>query len=68
MQGQNYETPSKNKFKAQINNKLRWLTSDINFQLLLTECPIAHVQMICEVHLNKGYINSFFFLFFSIFI
>ena len=45
---QNYETvkggyiPSKNKFKTQKNNKLRWLASDINFKLLHTECPIAH--------------------------
>ena len=33
---------SKNKFKTRINNKLRWLTSDINFKLLHTGCPIAH--------------------------
>ena len=34
--------PSENKFKAQINNKLRWLASNINFKLLHTGCPIAH--------------------------
>ena len=45
---QNYVTvkggcvPSKNKFKTQINNRLRWLASDINFKLLRTGCPIAH--------------------------
>ena len=30
--------PSKNKFKTQMNNKLRWLASDINFKLLHTGC------------------------------
>ena len=45
---QNYETvkggciPSKDKFKIQKKNKLRWLASDIDFKLLHTECPIAH--------------------------
>ena len=33
--------PGKNKLKTQENNKLRWLTSDINFKLLHTGCPIA---------------------------
>ena len=33
--------PSKNEFKTQINNKLRWLASDINFKLLHIGCPIA---------------------------
>ena len=45
---QNYETvkggciTSTNEFKTQINNKLRWLASVINFKLLHTGCPIAH--------------------------
>ena len=34
--------PSKNKFKTQKHNKLRWLASNINFKLLHTGCPIAH--------------------------
>ena len=34
--------PSKNKFKTQQNNELRWLAFDINFKLLHTWCPIAH--------------------------
>ena len=44
----NYETvksrciPSKNKLKTQMNNKLRWLASDINFKLLHIGCPITH--------------------------
>ena len=44
---QNYETvkggciASKNKFKIQINIKLRWLPSDVNFKLLHTRYPIA---------------------------
>ena len=33
--------PSKNKFKTQKNNKLRWLNSDINLKLLHTGCRIA---------------------------
>ena len=33
--------PSKNKFKTQKNNKLRWLASDIKFKILHTGCPIA---------------------------
>ena len=33
--------PSKNKFKTQINDKLRWLASDINFKLQHTGFPIA---------------------------
>ena len=33
--------PSKNKFKTQINNKLRWLASDLNFKLLHTGCPVT---------------------------
>ena len=46
---QNYETvngaciPNTYKFKTQIDNKLRWFASDINFKLLHTGCPIAHV-------------------------
>ena len=36
--------PGKNEFKTQKNNKLRWLASDINFKLLHTGCPIAHVS------------------------
>ena len=45
---QNYETvkggciPSKNNFKTQKHNKVRWLASDINFKLIHTGCPIAH--------------------------
>ena len=45
---QNYETvnggyiPSKNKFKTQKHNKIRWLASDINLKLLHTGCSIAH--------------------------
>ena len=45
---QSYETvkdgciPSRNKFKTQKNNKLRWLASVINFKLLRTGCPIVH--------------------------
>ena len=36
--------PSKNKFKTQKYNRLRWLVSDINFKLLHTGCPNAHEQ------------------------
>ena len=50
---QNYETekggciPSKIKLKTQKeNNKLGWLASDINFKLVHTGCPIAHVTML----------------------
>ena len=32
---------SENKFKAQKDNKLRWLVSDIDFKLLHIGCPIA---------------------------
>ena len=45
---QNYESvkggciPSKNKFKTQKYNKLRWLASDINFKVLHTGCPNNH--------------------------
>ena len=45
---QNYDTvkvgciPSRNEFKTQKNNELRWLASDINFILLHAGCPTAH--------------------------
>ena len=33
--------PSKNKFKTQKYNTLRWFAFDINFKLLHTGCPNA---------------------------
>ena len=56
---QNYTTvkggsiPSKKKFKTQRNTKLRWLTTDVNFKLLQTGCPITHGNTIQETRETK---------------
>ena len=34
--------PSKDNFKKQKNNKLRWFATDINVKLLHNWCPIVH--------------------------
>ena len=34
--------------KLKKSNKLRWLASDMNFKLLHTRCPIAHVPL-CQL-------------------
>ena len=54
--------PGKNKFKTYINNKLRWLASDINFKLLHLRCPIAHdlIKDSCPVFDDAFEINDFY--------
>ena len=66
---QNYETvkggciPSKHKLKTRINNKLRWLSSDINFKLPHAGYPIAHgITMHMHFKITAETFLSFFWL------